>query len=158
MILFAADFVESVDGAKWQEGKDLLDVVSEVRSVNFGPEVKRRILLGTYITTKEFRDAWYTKALKARDALKKEFAKTFSKYDVLLGPTMPMVAWKLGEKQHDPLQMYLTDILTVPANCAGIPASTVNAGNTSEKMPAGVQVMGAWESDALVLQVSKALE
>ncbi len=146
-------------GMPWQEGSGLSEVVSEVREKGFGREVKRRILLGTYITTKEFRDAWYTKALKARDVLKKEFAKAFKDFDALLGPTMPMPAWKIGEKQTDPLAMYLADILTVPANCAGIPAASVNAGlTTKEKMPVGLQVMGPWGGDELVLKVAAAAE
>ena len=158
-----ASAMQKYDGLKygmpWSEGKDLAEVVSEVRDKAFGKEVKRRILLGTYITTKEFRDAWYTKALKARDVLKKEFAKAFKEFDVLAGPTMPMVAWKAGEKQQDPLQMYLADILTVPANCAGIPAASVNAGtHPKEKMPVGLQLMGAWGADELVLKTACAAE
>jgi len=145
-------------GLKWEDAKDFNEAVSAVRDKAFGKEVKRRILLGAYITMKEFRDAWYTKALKARDALKTDFARVFAKYDVLLGPTMPSAAWKLGEKSHDPLQMYLADVLTVPVNCAGICAGTVPCGETTEKMPVGIQVAGAWNADALVLKVMSALE
>ena len=145
-------------GLKWGEGRDLNEVISSVRDKGFGREVKRRILLGTYITMKEFREAWYTKALKARDALKNEFAKIFKQFDVLLGPTMPMVAWKIGEKSEDPLKMYLADVLTVPANCAGIPAASVPAGENSDGLPAGIQVMAGWESDLLALKIMRALE
>jgi aspartyl-tRNA(Asn)/glutamyl-tRNA(Gln) amidotransferase subunit A len=145
-------------GLKWQDGRDFNEVVSAVRDAGFGREVKRRILLGTYITMKEFREAWYTKALKARDALKTEFARVFRNYDLLLGPTMPVPAWKIGEKAGDPLQMYLADVLTVPVNCAGICAGTVPCGTTKERLPIGVQVTGAWDSDALVLKAMKALE
>lgn len=144
-------------GSPWQESNDLVEAVSEVRSNSFGSEVKRRILLGTYITTKEHRDAWYTKTLKARSLLKQEFAKVFGKFDVLAGPTMPMVAWKNGEKSHDPLQMYLADILTVPANCAGLPAGSVPAG-VAKGMPAGVQAIAAWNNDHAALQAMAAME
>lgn len=145
-------------GAPWREAKDFNEAVSQVRSRALGKEVKRRILLGTFITMKEFRDAWYTKALKARDALKNEFAKVFKPYDVLLGPTMPVVAWKIGEKSHDPLQMYLADVLTVPVNCAGLGAASVPCGENSEKLPVGIQAIPAWGEDALMLKVMRALE
>jgi aspartyl-tRNA(Asn)/glutamyl-tRNA(Gln) amidotransferase subunit A len=148
-------------GAKWSDadGSDLVEVVSSVRSRVLGPEVKRRILLGTYITTKEHRDAWYSKALTARQLLCNEFAKAFDNYDLLVGPTMPMVAWKDGEKSGNSLQMYLADVLTVPANCAGIPAGTVNVGlHQTEKMPVGLQVLGPAGQDELVLKLMAAVE
>lgn len=148
-------------GWKWSEddGINLLDVVSNVRSRSLGPEVKRRILLGTYITTKEHRDAWYSKALSARQALCREFDKAFKNFDLLLGPTMPMVAWCKGEKSKDTLQMYLADILTVPANCAGIPAGSVNIGvHPTQKMPVGLQVLGSQGADELVLKAMAAVE
>lgn len=146
-------------GADWVQGRNYNEVAAQVRSENLGPEVKRRILLGTYVTTKEFRGAWYSKTLKARDLLRKEFAKVFKTHDLLLGPTMPMVAWKIGEKSHDPLQMYLADILTVPANCAGLGAGSVNAGmHPKEKMPVGLQVIGKWGAEKLMLQAMAAAE
>ncbi len=148
-------------GLQWSEsdGRDLLEVVSNVRSKGFGAEVKRRILLGTYITSKEYREAWYTKALRARSVLCKEFTRVFSDYDVLLGPTMPTVAWRMGEKSSDPLQMYLADVLTVPANCAGLPAGTIPAGvHATEHMPVGLQVIAGSGADALVLQVMRSAE
>jgi aspartyl-tRNA(Asn)/glutamyl-tRNA(Gln) amidotransferase subunit A len=146
-------------GMKWEESKDLAEAVSTVRDRAFGPEVKRRILLGSYVTSKEFRDAWYTKALHARSVLKKEFAKAFANYDVILGPTAPMVAWKMGERQQDPIQMYLADVLTTPANCAGTPAGSVSAGlHAKEKMPVGLQISTGWGNDLLALQVMAAAE
>ncbi|MBI5636122.1 Asp-tRNA(Asn)/Glu-tRNA(Gln) amidotransferase subunit GatA [Candidatus Micrarchaeota archaeon] len=139
-------------GQPW-EGSDLISAVSAVRSNNFGPEVKRRILLGTYITTKEFRDAWYTKALKARQLFKSELEKVLADYDLLLGPTMPFAAWKKGQNANNPLAMYLADVLTIPANTAGIPAGSVPIGLTpKEKMPVGLQVMAGWGKDELVLE------
>ncbi len=148
-------------GNKWNEndGTDLASIVSAVRSKSFGTEVKRRIILGTYITTKEHQDAWLTKALQARKLLVDEFDKIFNQYDLLVGPTMPMVAWKKGELSSDGLQMYLADVLTVPANCAGLPAGTVNVGNCpTNKMPIGFQVIGNRGSDELVLQFMSAIE
>ncbi len=146
-------------GVHWQESKDLAEAVSAVRDLAFGAEVKRRILLGTYVTSKEFRDSWYTKALKARAVLRTEFAKAFASYDVMLGPTAPMVAWKIGDRQQDPIQMYLADLLTTPANCAGTPAGSVNAGlHPKEKMPVGLQVSTAFGNDLLALQVMAAAE
>ncbi len=157
-----ASAMQKFDGLKygfaWQEAKDLNESISRARSSSLGPEVKRRILLGTFITMQEFREAWYTKALKARDALKSEFAKVFGSYDLLLGPTMPMAAWKIGEKSHDPLKMYLADVLTVPVNCAGLPAASVPCGETSEKLPAGLQIISAWNNEQLILQAMRAME
>jgi len=154
--------MQKYDGLKYGfplgDAKDFNEAVSQVRSKAIGKEAKRRILIGTYITMKEFRDAWYTKALKARDALKNEFAKVFGKYDLLLGPTMPMPAWKLGEKSQDPLQMYLADVLTVPVNCAGLPAASVPCGENSEKLPVGIQAIAAWGNEALLLKAMAALE
>ncbi|MBI3588473.1 Asp-tRNA(Asn)/Glu-tRNA(Gln) amidotransferase subunit GatA [Candidatus Micrarchaeota archaeon] len=167
-ILCASEFssaMQKYDGLKygmpWSEanGRDLNEIVSTVRDRALGAEVKRRILIGTYVTTKEFRDAWYSKALKARDALKKEFARVFDDFDAVMGPTAPMVAWKLGEKDQDPLQMYLADILAVPANCAGLPAASVPAGRTKkENMPAGLQVIAPWGGEQALLQILRACE
>ncbi|OIO26347.1 glutaminyl-tRNA synthase (glutamine-hydrolyzing) subunit A [Candidatus Micrarchaeota archaeon CG1_02_55_22] len=146
-------------GADWAQGTNYNSVAAEVRSANLGSEVKRRILLGTYITTKEFRGAWYSKTLKARDLLRKEFAKVFKSHDVVLGPTMPMTAWKIGEKSQDPLQMYLADILTVPANCAGLSGASIPAGmHNKTKMPVGFQVIGKWNEEATLLKVLAAAE
>ncbi len=145
-------------GQSW-EGSDLISAVSQVRSKNFGSEVKRRILLGTYITTKEFRDAWYTKALKARQLFKSEVEKVFADFDLMAGPTMPFVAWKKGQNANNPLAMYLADVLTVPVNLSGICAGSVPIGLSSkEKMPVGLQLMGGWGKDELVLEAMAQVE
>ena len=143
-------------GAAWKQGGDLVEAVSEARSRTFGREVKRRILLGTYITTKEYRDAWYTKTLKARDLLKTEVEKALKDVDLLAGPAMPSLPWKFGEKMN-PLEMYLADVLTVPANVCGLPAGVVKAGAV-EGLPVGIQFMGREEGDAAVLSAMKAAE
>lgn len=143
-------------GAAYKEGLDLIEAVSEVRARTLGKEVKRRILLGTYVTTKEFREAWYTKTIKARALLKSELEKALRDVDLLAGPTMPCLPWKLGEKAR-PLEMYLADILTVSANIAGLPAGSVNAGFVSD-LPVGMQFISAWEKDEVVLQAMREVE
>jgi len=119
---------------------DLVTSVSEARKLALGREVKRRILLGTYITMKEFRDAWYTKTLKARRTLKNAFEKALGRFDLLASPGMPSIPWKFGEKQNA-LEMYLADILTVSANLCGIPAGVVPVGKVNE-LPVSLQLHG----------------
>jgi len=153
--------MQKYDGLKygfpWEEGLDLVEAVSEARNASFGKEVKRRILLGTYITTKECRDAWYSKTLRARDLMRKDFQRVFSEVDLIAGPTMPVLPWKIGERMEDPIQMYLADIMTVPANLAGIPAGSVNCG-FSEKLPVGIQFMANWGDDEKILRAMKKVE
>ncbi|MBI5229109.1 Asp-tRNA(Asn)/Glu-tRNA(Gln) amidotransferase subunit GatA [Candidatus Micrarchaeota archaeon] len=143
-------------GAFWEE-LNLVDAVSEVRDRTLGKEVKRRILLGTYITMKEFKDAWYTKTLKARDLMRKEFDNAFKKVDLLASPTNPSLPWKIGEKNEDPVQMYLADTLTTTANICGIPAGVVKAAFCG-KLPVGVQFMGRIGEDEKVLAAMKSVE
>jgi aspartyl-tRNA(Asn)/glutamyl-tRNA(Gln) amidotransferase subunit A len=128
-----ASTMQKYDGLKYGskgKGSDLIEFVSDARSENFGMEVKRRILLGTYITSKDYREAWYYTTLKARSVIKKEIEKKLEKYDFLIGPTMPMEAWKIGEKA-EPTQMYAADILTVPVNLAGLSAISIPLENGS---------------------------
>lgn len=143
-------------GAPYKEGLDLIEAVSEARARALGREVKRRILLGTYVTTKEFREAWYTKTLKARSLFKSELEKALREVDLIVGPTMPSLPWKVGEKAK-PLEMYLADVLTVPANIAGLPAGTVNAGFAGS-LPVGLQMMGSWGRDEVVLRAMREAE
>ena len=108
--------------------QDIISYYKKVRSEGFSNEVKRRILLGTFVLSSANYEGYYLKAQRARQQLKKEFSAIFSKYDIILTPTTPTVAWKIGEKIDDPVAMYLEDLYTVPANMAGIPAMSVPAG------------------------------
>ncbi len=128
----------------------------EVRRANFGIEVRRRIMLGTFALSSGYYGRYYAKAQVARENVKKDFARIFADVDVIAGPTMPTTAFRLGEKS-DPLAMYLTDILTVPVNLAGIPAISVPCG-TCEGMPVGLQVMGRPWEDERVIDVAYAFE
>ena len=128
----------------------------DVRRAGFGTEVRRRIMLGTYALSSGYYGKYYAKAQIARENVKKDFARIFSEVDVIAGPTMPTIAFKLGEKS-DPLSMYLTDILTVPANLAGIPAISVPCGK-AEGMPIGLQIMGRPHEDELIIDVAYTYE
>jgi aspartyl-tRNA(Asn)/glutamyl-tRNA(Gln) amidotransferase subunit A len=147
-------------GAKPESNDDLVSTVSKVRTANIGRECKRRIMLGTYITTKEHKDAWYTKALKARSFVRQQFDDALSKCDFIVGPTMPNLAWKVGEKAADPLQSYLEDVLTVPANLCGLPAGTIPCAKIG-KLPVGLQVIGRRGADydtvSLMAQIESSL-
>jgi aspartyl-tRNA(Asn)/glutamyl-tRNA(Gln) amidotransferase subunit A len=132
------------------------DAYREVRRAGFGTEVRRRIMLGTYALSSGYYGKYYAKAQIARENVKRDFARIFSDVDVIAGPTMPTIAFKLGEKS-DPLSMYLTDILTVPANLAGIPAISVPCGK-ADGMPVGLQVMGRPWEDERVIDVAYAYE
>ncbi len=153
--------MQKYDGLRYgkldRELENMVEDVSGLRGDKFGLEVKRRILLGTFITTKEYQDAWYGKTLKARAVLKKAMENALSKHDLLLGPTMSVLPWKIGEKMTNPLEMYLADILTVPANLAGIPAGSVPFGKAGKFRP-GMQVLGSRFSDAKVLSLMEEIE
>jgi aspartyl-tRNA(Asn)/glutamyl-tRNA(Gln) amidotransferase subunit A len=122
------------------------------------PENKRRIMIGSYVLSSGYFDAYYQKAQKARTLLINEFNNLFKEYDLLIGPTAPTVAFKLGENTTDPIKMYLNDIMTVPTSLAGLPAISVPAGNDNNGMPVGVQIMGPAKSDAEILALAKSME
>jgi len=147
-------------GAKPESNDELVPTVSKVRTANIGKECKRRIMLGTYITTKEHKDAWYTKALKARAYVRQQFDDALEKCEFIVGPTMPNLAWKIGEKAADPLQAYLEDVLTVPANLCGLPAGSVPCAKIG-KLPVGLQVIGKrgadYETVSLMAQIESSL-
>ena len=153
--------MQKYDGLRYgkaaHELESMMEGVSELRGSKFGLEVKRRVLLGTFITTKEYQDAWYGKTLKARAVLKKAIESALSEHELLLGPTMGALPWKIGDKMANPLEMYLADILTVPANLAGIPAGSVPFGKVGGFRP-GMQVMGSRFSDAKVLALMEEIE
>ncbi len=132
------------------------EAYQDVRRAGFGLEVRRRIILGTFALSSGYYGKYYAKAQVARENVKKDFARIFSEVDVIAGPTMPTIAFRLGEKS-DPLSMYLSDILTVPANLAGIPAISVPCGK-SEGMPVGLQIMGRPFEDERVIDVAYAYE
>ena len=137
---------------------NLLSMYSKTRYEGFGPEVKRRIMLGTYTLSSGYYDAYYLRALKVRRLIKDDFDKVFEKVDVLVGPTSPIPAFKLGEKLSDPLQMYLCDIFTVATNLAGIPAISIPCGFTSDGLPIGLQIQGAAFNDTMVLDIARIFE
>ena len=123
----------------------------------FGDEVKRRILIGTYALSSGYYDAYYKKAQQVRTLIRREFSEAFSHFDALVTPTSPSVAFELGSKMDDPLQMYLTDICTIPVNIAGLPAISVPCG-LSDGLPVGLQFIGPQFGDQTVLQIAQAYE
>lgn len=131
------------DGVRYgarAEASNLLDMYLETRNQGFGAEAKRRILLGTFVLSAGYYEAYYLKGLKVRTLIKNDFEKAFKKVDVILGPTAPEPAFKIGEKSSDPLSMYLSDIYTIPANLAGVPAMSLPAGFSGDGLPIGMQL------------------
>ncbi len=145
------------DGVKYgysaQDAETMWDALEQTRQQGFGPEVKRRIMLGTYALSAGYYDAYYLKAQRVRTIIRREFMDVFERFDALVMPTSPSVAFKLGEKTQDPVQMYLNDILTMPANIAGIPAISVPCG-LSDGLPVGLQVMGQPMGEQTILRVA----
>jgi aspartyl-tRNA(Asn)/glutamyl-tRNA(Gln) amidotransferase subunit A len=135
------------------EADTLGDMYRRTRSEGFGPEVKRRILLGTYVLSAGYYDAYYRKAMKVRTLLRRDFEQALSGCDLIAGPTTPELAFRLGEKTDDPLRMYLSDIYTVSANLAGIPGLSVPCG-FSEGLPIGLQLLGRPLDEATLLRVA----
>jgi len=138
--------------------RHLVDMVMRTRREGFGAEVRRRIMLGTYTLSAGYYDAYYLKALKVRTLIREDFTRAFGASDVLVTPTSPTPAFRLGEKTQDPLQMYLSDIFTSSANLAGIPAMSVNCGFTRSGLPIGLQIMGRPFEEETVLRVAHAYE
>ncbi|HKB47030.1 MAG TPA: amidase family protein, partial [Ktedonobacterales bacterium] len=150
------------DGIKYgfslrHETDDLIEYVSLTRDAGFGTEVKRRIMLGTYALSSGYYDAYYLKAEQVRTLIKQDFDRAFQQFDVLVGPTSPTVAFKLGEKLSDPYAMYLNDVFTIPANLAGNPGISI-PGGFSAGLPVGVQVIGPAFGEATLLRVADAFE
>ncbi len=140
---------------KRAEASTLGEVYGLSRDQGFMPENKRRIMIGSYVLSSGFFDAYYMKAQKARTLLIEEFNKTFESFDALIGPVAPTPAFKLGENTADPVKMYLADIMTVPASLAGMPAISVPAGTTEAGLPVGVQLIGPRKSDATLLALAR---
>ncbi|MDA8083550.1 MAG: Asp-tRNA(Asn)/Glu-tRNA(Gln) amidotransferase subunit GatA [Nitrospiraceae bacterium] len=149
------------DGVKYGfrvEGKDLLDMYMQTRSQGFGPEVKRRIMLGTYALSSGYYDAYYKKAQQVRTLIKNDFEAAFKEVDLIVTPTTPTPAFKMGEKTDDPLQMYLADIFTISVNLAGVPGISIPCGFTSQNLPVGLQIIGRHFDEETVLKASYAYE
>ncbi|QDK33317.1 MULTISPECIES: Asp-tRNA(Asn)/Glu-tRNA(Gln) amidotransferase subunit GatA [Sphingomonadaceae] len=140
------------------DGANLQDMYAATRAAGFGPEVKRRILIGTYVLSAGFYDAYYTQAQKVRALIAQDFAHAFEECDVILAPTAPSAAFGLGENVDDPLKMYLNDVFAVPASLAGLPAMSVPAGLNREGLPLGLQVIGKAFDEQGVLNAGLALE
>jgi aspartyl-tRNA(Asn)/glutamyl-tRNA(Gln) amidotransferase subunit A len=138
--------------------KTLAELYGKTRDIGFVTENKRRIMIGSYVLSSGYFDAYYLQAQKARTLLINEFDKLFEKFDVLIGPTAPTPAFKLGENTSDPIKMYLNDIMTVPTSLAGLPAISVPAGLTKSGLPVGVQLMGPRRSDAMLLSLARSME
>ena len=138
--------------------KTLAELYGKSRDEGFVTENKRRIMIGSYVLSSGFFDAYYLQAQKARTLLINEFNVLFKDYDVLLGPTTPTPAFKLGENTADPIKMYLADIMTVPASLAGLPAISMPAGTSASGLPIGVQLVGQRRSDAQILALARSLE
>ena len=148
-------------GHRAENPKDLLDHYGRTREEGFGPEVKRRIILGTYVLSSGYYDAYYLRAQKVRELIRQDFAKAFEKVDVLISPTSPVPAFKLGERMDDPLQMYLADIFTSPANLAGICGISVPCGfaeTDGRRLPVGLQLLGKAFDEGRILQIAHAYE
>ena len=140
------------------EFKDLKDIYKKSRSEGFGAEVKRRIILGTYVLSSGYYDAYYKKAQQVRTLVKNEFDKAFEKYDVVLTPTAPTTAFGIGEKSNNPLEMYLADICTVSVNIAGLPSISIPCGVDSNGMPIGMQLIGNKFCEETILNVAYTYE
>ncbi len=139
---------------KQSTSDNLLDVYLQSRAEGFGDEVRRRIMLGTYVLSAGYYDAYYLKAQKIKALIKKDFEKAFSQVDLILAPTTPTTAFKIGEKINDPLSMYLADIFTAPINLAGLPALSLPAGRANG-LPVGLQIIGKSYQEGLILEAGK---
>jgi aspartyl-tRNA(Asn)/glutamyl-tRNA(Gln) amidotransferase subunit A len=140
------------------DAKTLSALYGESRDQGFMPENKRRIMIGSYVLSSGFFDAYYLQAQKVRTLLINEFNELFENYDVLIAPVAPTPAFKLGENTHDPIKMYLADVMTVPASLAGLPAMSVPAGKNTQGLPIGVQLIGKRRNDALLLALAESME
>ena len=149
------------DGVKYgfrSEGENLIDMYEKTRSEGFGEEVKRRILIGTYVLSSGYYDAYYLKAQKVRQLIKKDFDDSFKKVDAILTPSAPTSAFKIGEKKDDPISMYLNDVFTVPVNLAGLPAMSIPAGLDKNKLPLGLQLIGKPLAEQTLLNIAFSME
>ena len=140
------------------DGADLNELYENTRAAGFGPEVKRRIMIGTYVLSAGYYDAYYLRAQKIRALILKDFTDVFQTVDALVTPTAPSAAFAQGEKMDDPLKMYFNDVFTVPANMSGIPGMSVPAGLDAQGLPLGLQVLGRPFDEETVFAVGAAIE
>jgi aspartyl-tRNA(Asn)/glutamyl-tRNA(Gln) amidotransferase subunit A len=150
------------DGVKYgfrtgEEVPDMVKMVEETRSEGFGKEVKRRIMLGTFVLSAGYYDAYYGQAQKVRTLVRRDFEQAFARVDLIVAPTTPGVAFKMGEKE-DPLQMYLNDIFTIPVNLAGLPGVSIPGGFTQTGLPIGLQLIGRAFDEATLLRAAHAYQ
>ena len=149
------------DGIRYglhEDGKNLYDVYIKSRGKGFGKEVRRRILLGTYILSHGYYDAYYNTAIKVRDSIKEELKNIFLEVDAIITPTSPVMPFKFGEKMEDPISMYLSDLFSVPANIAGIPAIAVPSGKNSEGLPFSLHIMASSLREDILFTIGKDFE
>jgi aspartyl-tRNA(Asn)/glutamyl-tRNA(Gln) amidotransferase subunit A len=150
------------DGVKYgmraPDAENLLEMYEKTRSAGFGTEVKRRIAIGTYTLSAGYYDAYYLKAQKVRTLIKRDFDRSFAQVDVLVSPTSPTTAFKVGEKTDDPLSMYLSDLMTIPVNLAGLPALSLPCGFDSQGLPIGMQLIGNVLEESTLFEVAYAYE
>ncbi|MDC1091522.1 Asp-tRNA(Asn)/Glu-tRNA(Gln) amidotransferase subunit GatA [Candidatus Pelagibacter ubique] len=149
------------DGVKYgfrSKGENLIDMYEKTRSEGFGSEVQRRIMIGTYVLSSGYYDAYYLKAQKVRKLIKNDFDEAYKKVDAILAPSTPSAAFKIGEKTNDPVSMYLNDIFTVPVNLAGLPAISIPAGIDVKGYPLGLQIIGKAFDEQNILNIAYAME
>jgi aspartyl-tRNA(Asn)/glutamyl-tRNA(Gln) amidotransferase subunit A len=145
-------------GKRIEDAENLMDMYTRTRAEGFGAEVKRRIMIGTYALSAGYYDAYYLKAQKVRTLIKQDFEDAFKKVDVLVSPTAPTTAFKIGDKSTDPLSMYLIDLMTIPVNLAGLPGMSIPCGFDSQGLPIGLQIVGNVLREDQVFQVAYAYE
>ena len=145
-------------GVRAEDVDNLIDMYGKTRAQGFGPEVKRRIAIGTYALSAGYYDAYYLRAQKVRTLIKEDFEKAFAKVDVLISPTAPSTAFKAGEKTDDPVAMYLSDLMTIPVNLAGLPALSLPCGYDEAGLPIGMQIVGNVLQEQRILEVAYAYE
>jgi aspartyl-tRNA(Asn)/glutamyl-tRNA(Gln) amidotransferase subunit A len=149
------------DGVKYglrDDGRDLTSMSARTRARGFGPEVRRRIMLGAYVLSAGYYDAYYAQAQRVRTLIRRDFERAFAEVDAIVSPTAPTPAFKIGEKTDDPIAMYLNDVFTIPAPLAGVPAISVPCGLSLTGLPIGLQVIGKPFDEATLFRVAGAHE
>jgi aspartyl-tRNA(Asn)/glutamyl-tRNA(Gln) amidotransferase subunit A len=144
-------------GFSYKDTDSMWQAMEKTRAIGFGPEVKRRIMLGTYALSAGYYDAWYVKAQRVRTVIRREFDTAFEKFDALITPTAPTVPFKIGEKAADPFSMYLSDICTIPVNIAGLPGISIQGG-FANNLPIGLQIIAKPFAEKTILKLGHAFQ